>query len=211
LSLPVSDAEFAAIIGRVSQMLWKQFGKVHGSEDDFRQQVALWSLEALPRYDATRPLAGYLYRHSRNQALNAVRDKVTRFDYPCDACHRGEPCGPDGAQCSTYARWAKRNQTKANLSSPRPLDKTPEQTTRPSATEDEVVGQELASKIEAELPPKLRADYQKLLDGDWKSVSYSRRARIRKLVAEILGDPDLVRIKVKPASKEESSREQEKG
>jgi len=62
-----------------------------------------------------------------------------------------------------------------------------------------VLARELAEKIEAEMPPKLLADYKRMVDGDWRSVSRSRRERIQKVVAEILGDPGLVPTRQKAA------------
>ncbi|MBA4189513.1 MAG: hypothetical protein C0467_16110 [Planctomycetaceae bacterium] len=194
LSLPsgVSEADFLEIVDHIAKTLRPKFGRVHGSKEDFAQQVVVWSLEALPRYDSSRPLPNYLYRNARNRALNAVRDKVTRFDYPCKECHEGRPCGPNGNFCPKYAAWSKRNQAKEKLSRVLPLQASSDRPTGPSTAEDEVLARDLASKIEAEMPPKLLADYKKMLEGDWRSVSRSRRQRIRRVVAEILGEDGIV-------------------
>jgi hypothetical protein len=76
---------------------------------------------------------------------------------------------------------------KANLSKVLPAETGPDRPSRESPVEDEVLARDLAEKIEAEMPPKLRDDYKKVLNGDWREVSYARRARIQRIVAEILG------------------------
>jgi RNA polymerase sigma factor (sigma-70 family) len=191
----VSEADFLKIVGHIAKQLSHQFSRVHGSPEDFFQEVTAWCLEALPKYDSSRPLANYLYRHARNRALNYVRDHVSRFDPPCKKCHSGHPCGPDGTFCRKYAAFRKRNLAKANLSKVLPAETGPDRPSRESPVEDEVLARELAEKIEAEMPPKLREDYAKLLAGDWRDVSVSRRARIQRIVAEILGDESLVTLK----------------
>ena len=201
MSLPsgVSEAEFLGIVDHIAKTLRAKFGRVHGSDEDFHQVVVVWSLEALPKYDSSRPLANFLYSHAKNRALNAVRDKVKRFDFPCRQCHEGRPCGQDGNLCPKYAAWSKRNQAKEKLSRVLPLHADSERPTGTSTSEDEVLARELAEKIEAEMPPKLLADYKRMVDGDWRSVSRSRRERIQKVVAEILGDPGLVPTRQKAA------------
>jgi len=75
MSLPsgVSEAEFLGIVDHIAKTLRAKFGRVHGSDEDFHQVVVVWSLEALPKYDSSRPLANFLYSHAKNRALNAVR------------------------------------------------------------------------------------------------------------------------------------------
>jgi DNA-directed RNA polymerase specialized sigma24 family protein len=188
----VSDAEFVAAVKKVAGVLFKKFGKVHGDLDDFRQQVALWALAALPRYDPARSTLGaYVHRHARFRAMNALRDRITRDDPPCASCHAGIPCdwAGDGRQCSTYARWQERNVAKSNIARPLSASAHPVLVeTRVSpvpSAEDTTAAQDLTRLIDRELPVELRADYLKMRDSD-VLVPLHRRQRVQRAVADIL-------------------------
>ena len=187
MSLPanVTEAEFLAVVAKITVMLWNRFGSIHGTKDDFSQQVVVWSLEALPNYDPSRSLAAFLFAHVRNRAINAIRDKVARFDYPCEECHSGNPCGPHGDFCPKYDAWFKRNRAKADLSRVRSHNQVTEQSC-PSTAEDEAIGAEFASKIESELPDWLRNDFRKMTSGE--EVAEWRQLEVRKAVAKIVGE-----------------------
>jgi DNA-directed RNA polymerase specialized sigma24 family protein len=192
VSLPptISEADLLAVVEQVVRALSQKYGFLFGSTDDFRQQVVVWSLEALAKFDpGAGTLSGYLFRNSRNRCLNAFRDLRSRNDFPCAACHDGRPCGENGAPCPAYEAWAKRNRTKANLHQPLPIEVAVEQeegagrTT--SSVEDDLVEKELRERIDAELPLDLRADYLRMLAG--APVDSDRRRRVRRAVADILG------------------------
>jgi DNA-directed RNA polymerase specialized sigma24 family protein len=163
-------------------------GALHGTQDDFRQQVALWALEAMPKYDPQRSLSGFILIHARNQALNWVRKHHHRSDAPCAKCHAGSPCGEDGQCCPMYTKWAKRNQAKANLARPVGLDHAGERP-GPTAVDDEIASRELFQVIDAQLPIELRSYYLRMLAGD-TTVGTTHRQKVQQAIAEIL-DLDL--------------------
>jgi DNA-directed RNA polymerase specialized sigma24 family protein len=193
LSLPpsVSEAEFVSVTATVAKALFKRFGSIHGTADDFTQQVAVWTLESLPRFDpAAGTLDAFAYRNARNRAMNALRDRVTRRDYPCERCHSGEPCGPDSTFCKRYSRWAARNTAKANLARPLGLFEVSdncEQLMREPAAEVAAEARELTDLIDRHLPLSLRADYLRLIAGE--SVPKPRRERVQEAVRSILANP----------------------
>lgn len=182
----MSEDDFVRLVDKLAGILFKKFGSAgHGDFDDYRQQVAVWSLEALPRFDpAAGALGAFLYKHARNRTLNAIRDRVARNDAPCKKCHAGEPCGPNGEYCRRYASWAQRNYAKANIFSPRPLSEfTEECWARPSPVEQKVEERDLFALIDAELPIHLRADYLRMLAG--VKLPAMKRNRVEKAIREI--------------------------
>ena len=193
MTLPdnTSEAVFLEITQNIAKILYPKFGNLHGSESDFYQEVVVWSLLALPRYDASRALGAFLFSHARNRAINAIRDKVTRRDHPCASCHAGTPC-TDGEYCPKYAKWYKRNKTKARLSRPLGFSSIPAQaepwaSTSPSAMLAAVEARDTAEMIERKLPLELREHYRNLLAG--KDLKPSQRNRVRLAVSEILNAP----------------------
>jgi DNA-directed RNA polymerase specialized sigma24 family protein len=181
----VTEDEFVRVVERVADRLWFKFGRIHGSREDYSQEISLWALQAMPKYDASRPLDGYLFRVARNMSMNWIRDHITRTDFPCSKCHSGTPCGEDGACCRRYKRWKERNTRKAAIARPVGLDKAVD-LTRDSTVEDEVAGCELAQLIDRHLPVELRADYLRMLAGTKPPVPLHRREKVQQAVADIL-------------------------
>lgn len=192
MSLPhsVPESEFLAATSHIAKVLYPKFGSVHGTADDFAQQVALWALEASPKFDpAVGTFGAFAYRHARNRAMNALRDRVSRRDPPCASCHAGTPCR-DSAHCPAYGRWFERNRTKANLNRPLSLCETADAGERPArepTAEALAKGQELAALIDRRLPVEFRADYLRLLAGE--TVPKPRRERVQRAVRDVLDDP----------------------
>lgn len=190
MSLPasVSEAEFLRVVTHTAKVLYKKFGAIHGTLDDFEQQVALWSLQALPKFDSARPLGSFLFSNARNRAMNALRDTVTRTDYPCARCHAGSPCGEDGQVCRKYKTWAARNKTKANVRRPAPLTEAVDVPVAGSTPDEEAATKDLYALIDRHLPVHMRADYLMMLAGEWTLVSLTRRRAVQRKIAEILSE-----------------------
>ncbi len=184
----VREDAFLAATAHVSKLLYRKLGSIHGTDEDFTQQVIVWSLEALPAYDPSRPLEAYLLSNARNRALNFLRDHVTRRDPPCRACHEGRPC-QDGELCTKYSRWLKRNRAKSNIARPLGIEPILGMTT-PSSVEPEAIGAELSLLIDLQLPIDLRPDYLRLLAEE--PVPKPRRLKVQQAVAGIIGRGDLL-------------------
>ncbi|MFO0798307.1 MAG: sigma factor [Gemmataceae bacterium] len=183
----VCEDAFLAATAHVSKLLYRKLGTIHGTEEDFQQQVVVWSLEALPNFDPSRSLEAYFLSNARNRALNYLRDKVTRRDPPCRACHEGRPC-LDGVQCSKYRRWLKRNRAKSNIAKPLGIEPALSITTT-SSVEPEAIGAELSLLIDQNLPLDLRPFYLQMLSG--VPVDSDRKRRVQQAVAEILGESEI--------------------
>ncbi len=185
----VTEADFIEATEAVTKRLSSRFAALFGGEDDFGQEVIVWSLEAVRSFDPARGvLAGLLYRTARNRCLNKIRDTITRADPPCSTCHAGSPCGADG-HCPKYAKWLGRNQTKANIHRPLSASVHPALVeTRmcplPSA-EETTTAADISLLIDRELPVELRGDYLRMRDAD-VSVPLHKRQRVQRAVADIL-------------------------
>jgi len=49
--------------------------------DDIEQEAFLMGVEALSRYDSSKPLENFMYAHINNRLKNFKRDNYYRFDY----------------------------------------------------------------------------------------------------------------------------------
>jgi DNA-directed RNA polymerase specialized sigma24 family protein len=186
----VSEADFLRVTAAVAKALYRKLGAIHGSAEDFAQEVVVWSIQALPKYDPSRSLDGYLFTVAKSRAMNAIRDKVTRIDTVCPVCHAGTPCGEDGEFCRKYRRWVERNRAKANLSSPLNLDTVSDEAEgrlkADSVVEALAENRELTALIDRELPQDIRGDYLMMLAGVKSFTNPQRKQAVREEIAAIL-------------------------
>jgi uncharacterized protein YqeY len=194
LSLPpqVGEAKCLRVTAHVARVLFKRFGSIHDSAEDFVQQVAVWTLQCAPRFDsAPGTFEASAYRNARDMAMNTLRDRVSRRDHPCERCHAGTPCGADGTHRKNYARWSARNKAKANLARPLGLSEVSDGCERgmhvDSMAESGAEGKELLDLIDRYLLLALRVDYLRLLAGE--AVPKPRSERVREVFQDILDNP----------------------
>ncbi|WP_162670472.1 sigma factor [Gemmata massiliana] len=179
-----------AAVHKLGRVLAVKFSFGSYEPEDIRQLVAVDALEALPRYHRDKgSLEAFLYRHCANRLSNRRRDETgARNDPPCAVCHAAmKGTGPghaDGTWCPDYCSWRARNQVRANLARPIPLESIAERT-GPSAVEERAAENELTDRIDAQLPLDLRAYYLKMLAG--APVDVTHKEKVRRAVAEILG------------------------
>ena len=173
-------------------MLSKKFSFSYLDPDDIHQLIAVYALDALPRFrPEAGPLDGFLYRHVRNRLLNVKRDLYKRADAPCKVCHsaamEGTPGHPDG-ECEVYRKWRERNAAKASLGRPLDLsgisDEHEPRMMSSSPVENEAEISELLQVIDERLPLGFRADYLRMRSG--VKVSKQRREVIEQAVLSIL-------------------------
>jgi hypothetical protein len=203
----VTEESFLAAVNLIARVLAKKAFGPH-DEGDVAQLVAVWSLEAVHRYDPAKgSLDSLLYSHCSNQLSNLRRNETgCRTDYPCRVCYEhaiGAGDGhEDGSVCPQFAAWWERRLTKGRLARPVGIDKVfvegESRMKADSMVETEVEMQELIRLIDVQLPLELRADYLRLRAGEWASIPIPRRRAVRHKVAEILreagvdvdGEPD---------------------
>jgi DNA-directed RNA polymerase specialized sigma24 family protein len=161
--------------------------------EDIKQEARTFGLEAIGRYDTSRPLDNFIYSHIRNRLINLKRDKFKRNDPPCLVCHHaegGRTQHPSGEFCTKYTTWKRRNEAKANLQRPLDLEHiTDNRQSQPSPENDaaEIAGlNEMLVLIDTNLPVDMRATYLQMRAG--KSVPKSKRVAVEAAVKEILKD-----------------------
>jgi DNA-directed RNA polymerase specialized sigma24 family protein len=155
--------------------------------DDVRQEARLFGIQAVEKWDTSRPFANFAYTHIRNRLINWRRDKLRRNDPPCASCHGGRPCN-EGSFCKRYAEWAGRNNAKANLMRPTDITNVSSEREPGARVESTVVAEaemgELLARIDERLPVELRSYYLQMRDG--VTVPKARRRQVTEAVREIL-------------------------
>jgi DNA-directed RNA polymerase specialized sigma24 family protein len=129
------------------------------TKQDIKQEVWVFCLEALPKYDEKRKLEGFLYIHARNRVLNLLRDKYYRTQCPCKKCLNGEE-HVGTRQCKSFLLWQQRNNDKAGIADLSPLQDVL------VYTEHTAENNELVDFIDEQLPPNLREYYLRLKSGE---------------------------------------------
>jgi hypothetical protein len=228
LSLPsnVSEADFLAAVEHIGGILSSKFRFGSHDEDDIRQLVAQFSLEALPRYDPAKgKLECFLYRHCSNQISNMRRNQTgCRSDPPCRTCYEHALGNGDGHEngsvCPKFKSWWKRRQTRGRLSYPIALDKVcDENESRMKAdgmVEALAENRELMALIDEHLPIEVRGDFLRMMADDKNFTNTSRRKVVREELAAILFlagvelDNELRELAEKGMARREERRQEER-
>lgn len=192
--MPTEPEFLAAVQSAVNALVPRySFGAWHN--DDLAGDIRLWAVEALPRYDAARgPLDAFIFSHCRNRCLNLRRDQLSRSDSPCQACHRGESCGP-GGPCEAHRTWEDRQRRKRYVYMPLPLSALGG---RGAVTERVDLGADRAYREAQEglraadlqealdelVPADVRPAMLQMLQG--RPVTRAAKRRVREAVAEAL-------------------------
>lgn len=121
----IPEQELLDTIDRISKKLAYKFKFGYHEIEDMRQQISIFAIEGLAKYDHQRPLENFLWTHVRNRLYNYKRDNYQRPDKPCDRCpffdcsiaNKDRDCKKytNKLDCTEYAVWDKRNRVKKNL------------------------------------------------------------------------------------------------
>jgi hypothetical protein len=190
-----AEREMSAIAIRVAATLSRRFVFGYHEREDMEQEGVLIALEVLaedpPKYDASRPLANFLYVHIHHQLYNLKRKLFMRSEAPCSCC---DAFNPPATPCQKWTDWAKRNAAKQNIMKPLDMERISERNgaepamSEKSTVEDEIVCQETLDRIDRALPVDLRADYLRMRHN--VQVPKSRRQKVRDAVVQILSEGD---------------------
>ena len=77
----LNEQEVVDIITRVAHKLAPKYVFASYEVEDIEQEAFMMGVEALDRYDPTKPLENFLYAHINNRLKNFKRDNYYRFDY----------------------------------------------------------------------------------------------------------------------------------
>jgi DNA-directed RNA polymerase specialized sigma24 family protein len=194
MNLPpgVSEASFLQATEKVVNILAPSFAFGYFGIDDIKQQARLFAIQAMDRYDVTRPLDNFLYSHIKNRLINFRRDKFRRNDPPCASCHcsiQGETTHEDRKYCKAYEAWLNRNSRKQNIMNPLDIayisDEAEPNTRRESTVVEDIEKDELLRIIDMKLDVELRQVYLQMQAG--ATVPKAKREAVQKAVLEIIG------------------------
>lgn len=178
-----TEEQVVSAINKCSDILSSQFRFGYYDEDDIRQECFVEAIKLLNKgkFDSSRPLENYLFRHLKRRCLNLWRDKKMRADAPCRICHTGEGC-ENGQFCRKYQIWHKRNSDKSNLLKPMPIQD--DEKLVDSIVEAAAQTEEFQRKLDEHLTVEQRALWRKLLDG--VTVPKKKRMELYEVIRDII-------------------------
>ena len=191
--------ETLSVINNVSRLLAPYFKFGYYDIDDIKQEIRLFCLEALPRYNPElASLQTFLIIHSKNRLITLKRDKFKRLNSPCVSCkhnvdyscelHTNTSC------CKPFIKWQNASKTKHSLikmSTINDIENPPTYT--PDFVED-LHNKQLTSYIDEHIPTKYREDYLKYIQGG-KLHRYAKNnieKTIKDLAKDYLISPDRI-------------------
>jgi len=191
----MTEAEVVEIIDVIGNKLASKFRFGYHETDDIKQQIFIFALKGLEKYDNVRPLENFLYIHVKNRLCNLKRDKFERLDKPCLTCPAYDLALPSQCavynnkeNCELYDGWFRRNGAKKNLMNAVNIttvsDKMEESMRMPDKAFDDVVRAEIWRVVDAELPVDMRHDFKKFTGGI--SISKGSRTKLIEKIVEIL-------------------------
>jgi len=176
--------EIIEIIDKIVIVLGKGFSFGYFDIDDIKQEARIFGLEAMARYDESRPLENFLYSHIKNRLINFKRDKFHRSDPPCKICHEQGHHG-DGEYCNKYKAWKKRNSSKQNLMRPYDISNVSDSSIeKESSIFNDAATREMLEIIDERLPVELRQAYLQLRSG--VSISKTKKKQLEIHIKDIL-------------------------
>jgi RNA polymerase sigma factor (sigma-70 family) len=189
----ISEEQFLTATNKVVNILCPSFAFGYFDVEDIKQQGRIFAIEAMARYDPTRPLDNFLYTHIKNRLINFRRDKFRRNDPPCFSCHNsiaGETLHADKQYCEKYLAWLHRNSVKQNIINALDIsniaDELEPNMREESSVVEDIERNELLALIDMKLDVELRQVYLQMQAGD--SVSKTKREQVEKAILDIVGD-----------------------
>jgi len=163
------EQETLDIIEKVANNLAGKYKIAYYDADDIKQEIFIWCLEALDKYDGKRPLENFLMVHARNRCILLKRSFNERKDL----------------KDSTNVKALEARKSKKNLLSPISIDEI-DPTDEPSMCnhDDNIADKELWSIIDSEIPLHIRKDYLKFKSG--VKISSCKMKKLKEIVQEIL-------------------------
>ena len=133
--------------------------------DDIKQESFIICLEAVEKYDNSRPFENFISKHLSNRLKTLIRDKYSRSNIESE-------------------KHEKLNQSKKNLMDLKSVDGSYK------IYEDDIIERmstsEAIEKLMRELPPSMRNNFYRLANG--VSIQSSKKQALFEKVKEILGE-----------------------
>lgn len=190
----INEKDFLQAINNVTTKLAYKFRFGYHEIEDMKQQATVFAIEAMDKYDKTRPLENFLWTHIRNRLFNFKRDNYQRPDKPCLTCPEYDPhlqnssneCKKytDKTCCDLYSCWFNRNSAKKNIMDTKNINDLPL-----CASQDfrqDLSNQEIVRILDENIPASHRENYLKLKYGS--KISNIDKKNLYQVINEILKD-----------------------
>lgn len=163
----VNEQEFISIVQKIAKKLSSRYVFASYEAADIEQEAFIIAMEAMSRYDTSKPLENFLYVHINNRLKNFKRDNYYRFEV--------------GA--------AQRIQdSKRNILEPIDIHGLYNVATGDTISND-VHLLEILKLIDEKLPSDMRGDYLRLKNNG--KLTKNRKLKIIQTIHEILSGEDL--------------------
>lgn len=193
----IDEQKFLETLDKVTQKLANKFKFGYHTYEDIKQQAAVFALQALEKYDESRPLENFLWVHIRNRLFNYKRDNYRRPDNPCVTCpfydkhfkNSDNQCTEfkNKNDCSLYDSFDKRNSDKKNIMQPTHIDHI-----NPSSAKNDPSdinsNNQLLETIDKYMPTQYRELYLKYRYGE--KISKNNQKKIVEIIQDILKNND---------------------
>tara|TARA_R100001244_G_scaffold50734_1_gene44388 strand:+ start:39 stop:584 length:546 start_codon:yes stop_codon:yes gene_type:complete len=167
----MKESEVLEVINKICDRYAYKFQFGYFEPDDIRQEAFIIALDALERYDESRPLENFLAVHVKNRLNNFKRDKYYR---------QNKKKNDDKQQ--------QLNNSKKHLMEPLDITNIRDESEKNMRLTDDfiedVADKEILNIIDEHLDVIFRADYLRIRDGTY--VPKPRREQIIKEINEIL-------------------------
>ena len=174
----MTEQEVIKTITKVVDRYAKKFKFSYHEIEDIKQEGFMIGMEALDRYDPSRPLENFLAVHIKNRLKNFKRDNFFRVDDNLEK----------NAESDRDIKKLRRNNVRKFLLYPIDIDSVQQDREKNMSTPDNFVDdveiKELMVIIDVNLDVSYRKDYLKIRDGVY--VPKTRREEVYNEVKTIL-------------------------
>lgn len=174
----MTEQEVIDTIERVADRYAHKFQFGFYTAEDIKQEAFMLGMEALDRYDPSRPLENFLAVHINNRLKTFKRDNYYRKD------------GSEDMEITNRKELKKslRNESRKNLMHPIDIDSVRQDGEKNmvfiSNESDIMANKEIIRIININLDMSYRKDYLRMIDGVY--VSKSRREEVKAEIVRIL-------------------------
>ena len=168
----MTKSEVLEIINKICDRYAYKFKFGYFEPDDIRQEAFIIAIDALERYDESRPLENFLAVHVKNRLNNFKRDRYYR---------QHKTIGDNTDQLNNSKKFLMDTLDISNIRDEKEANMRLEDT-----FVDNIANKELLEIIDEHLDVNLRSDYLRIRDGAY--VPKPRREQVVKEVIQILRD-----------------------
>ena len=167
----MTEQEVLAVIEKIVNRYCHKFKFGYFTAEDIKQEAFIIAVDALDRYDETRPLENFLSSHVKNRLINFKRDNYCRQQKE-----------------DADIKWELRNNAKKFLMEPLDISNIRDEQEKNMRNEndfiEDIFTREMFDLIDSELPVDLRSDYLRIKDGVY--VPKPRRQQIYDEISKII-------------------------